>query len=242
MSSTAVPPRPLVPRSRNARQGVSASAQLRAGRRDAEQVLSPELALVDPALAASARAQLPEPPSWEVALEQRPPVVAAPAPAGRARKAFPRAGTLAAALTCIAAVSLPLSASEKSSVLVERGLGPVRTPPALTHRARTQPAPPAPAPKPAPAAPAAGPTFAWAPEPGAIGYEVQFFKGPTRVLLLRTTKPRLSLPSRWRYAGRRFQLTSGRYRWYVWALHRGRSAKHPVKDGKAIYASAWTLP
>jgi hypothetical protein len=96
---------------------------------------------------------------------------------------------------------------------------------------------------PTPAAAGTSPTFAWAPEPGAVGYEVQFFRGQTRILVRRTVAPRLSLPRQWVYGGQRMRLTPGTYRWYVWPLRRSaHPGRPPVKQHKAAYASLWTWP
>lgn len=87
------------------------------------------------------------------------------------------------------------------------------------------------------------PTFVWAPQAGAIGYEVQFFKGQNRILVRRTSKPRLSLPPHWVYEGRRVELTAGHYRWYVWPIRPSKGPAQPeAKQPKAIYASTWIWP
>jgi hypothetical protein len=64
-------------------------------------------------------------------------------------------------------------------------------------------------------------TLAWAPVAGATGYELQLFRGSKRVLVERTTRPRFTLPGRWRHAGRTVRLEPGKYRWRVWALSSG---------------------
>jgi len=74
-------------------------------------------------------------------------------------------------------------------------------------------------------------TFAWAPVRNARGYSVEFFRGGRRIFVARTVKPRLTLPVRWTYRARRYRLTPGEYRWYVWPLARSRSG---IERGKAI--------
>jgi hypothetical protein len=61
-------------------------------------------------------------------------------------------------------------------------------------------------------------TLAWAPAKGALGYEVQLFRGSQRVLLMRTRDPSLRLGATWRYEGRLIRRQRGTYRWYVWPL------------------------
>ena len=72
-----------------------------------------------------------------------------------------------------------------------------------------------------PVATTAAKTLAWAPASGAVGYEVQLFRGSKRVLLIRTSHPRLQLGSSWRYEGRLVRRRGGAYRWYVWPLFQG---------------------
>ena len=71
------------------------------------------------------------------------------------------------------------------------------------------------------AATTAAKTLAWAPASGAVGYEVQLFRGARRVLLMRTSRPSLQLGSSWRYEGRLVRRQGGTYRWYVWPLFQG---------------------
>jgi hypothetical protein len=98
--------------------------------------------------------------------------------------------------------------------------------------------PPAPSPPPA-TAPAAktaeARTFAWAPAPGATGYEVQLFRGDDRVLVERTEQTRLKIGPRWTYEGRGMALEPGRYRWYVWPLGAGGTRSDtPVVQARVL--------
>jgi hypothetical protein len=82
------------------------------------------------------------------------------------------------------------------------------------------------------------PPFVWSRVPGAHSYDVQFFRGNERVLVATTRDVRIVLSRRWSYRGRRFGLTPGRYRWYVWPLFRaGRS----VRRGKAIVQATFVV-
>lgn len=70
-------------------------------------------------------------------------------------------------------------------------------------------------------------------------YEVQFFRGSSRVFVKRVDTPRLTLPSRWRYAGRDQTLEPGVYRWYVWSLRNGAGG---LRDDKPVVQAAFTIP
>lgn len=64
----------------------------------------------------------------------------------------------------------------------------------------------------------APPLLRWVWIPGATFYNVQLFRGPTRIKVM-TAWPaanRLQLSSRWVYAGHRHRLVPGIYRWVVW--------------------------
>lgn len=79
--------------------------------------------------------------------------------------------------------------------------------------------------------------FAWAPSPGAVGYEIQFFRGTERVLSRRVAGPRLALPHRWRYAGKAQALKAGTYRWYVWPL-RGST---PIRSREPVVQASFRV-
>jgi hypothetical protein len=69
------------------------------------------------------------------------------------------------------------------------------------------------------------PLLAWASVPKAAYYNVQLIRG-RKVLSAWPTRPRLRLQRSWVYGGRRYRLTPGRYRWYVWPGLEPRSAGH----------------
>ena len=70
--------------------------------------------------------------------------------------------------------------------------------------------------------------FAWAPVSGASGYHVEFFRGSTRVFADDTTDPLLTVPAEWKLDGSKRALRPGTYRWYVWPMIEGRRQPHAV--------------
>ncbi|MDQ2910006.1 MAG: hypothetical protein M3R39_03175, partial [Actinomycetota bacterium] len=63
---------------------------------------------------------------------------------------------------------------------------------------------------------ASKPVLGWDAVRGASYYHVQLFRGAKRILAAWPSGPELVLPAAWRWAGHRYRLTHGRYRWYVW--------------------------
>ncbi len=59
------------------------------------------------------------------------------------------------------------------------------------------------------------PVFSWVAVRGATYYDFELFRGAERVFTGRPHEPRLTLPSTWTYAGRRFTGAPGSYRWLV---------------------------
>jgi hypothetical protein len=70
--------------------------------------------------------------------------------------------------------------------------------------------------------------FAWAAVSGASGYHVEFFRGSTRVFADETTGPLLTVPAQWSLDGSRRSLRPGTYRWYVWPIVGDRRQSHAV--------------
>lgn len=64
---------------------------------------------------------------------------------------------------------------------------------------------------------AANPTLRWGPVRGADYYNVQLFRGSKRIYAAWPKMHQLGLPASWKWSGHVFRLTTGRYRWYVWA-------------------------
>jgi len=59
------------------------------------------------------------------------------------------------------------------------------------------------------------PLLRWATVPKAAYYNVQLFRGRTKILSLWPARTTLRLERTWAFAGRRHTLAPGRYRWYV---------------------------
>ena len=60
------------------------------------------------------------------------------------------------------------------------------------------------------------PILRWAAKRGASYYHVQLFRGSKRIFASWPTTHQLGLPAAWRWAGHRYRLRPGHYRWYVW--------------------------
>ena len=80
-------------------------------------------------------------------------------------------------------------------------------------------------------------TFVWPPVRAATSYRVEFFRRGRKIFKASPVKPRLELPLRWTYKGRRFRLIAGTYRWRVRPAF-GRSS---TRLGKPITISSWTV-
>jgi flavin reductase (DIM6/NTAB) family NADH-FMN oxidoreductase RutF len=68
------------------------------------------------------------------------------------------------------------------------------------------------------------PKLVWFAVEDATYYNVQLFRGNVKILSAWPTKPALVLKAKWSYDKRRFRLTPGTYRWYVWPGFGARSA------------------
>jgi hypothetical protein len=80
------------------------------------------------------------------------------------------------------------------------------------------------------------PLLAWRRVPRASYYNVQLFRGGTKVLSAWPTRTRLQLRQRWTFLGRTQQLAPGRYRWYVWPrLGRGAKARYGTLLGQSTF-------
>jgi hypothetical protein len=209
-------------------------------------VVSPELALVDPELAAWARARLPTrltdedlAPTPRV-VPLRPSRVADPVPvlqvsAGEAGPGTELEESAASGLGARGRIARALAAVVAGSLFVG-GLGggvasPTRSggPTAAQLSSATPPAAGRAAPLPSP--PASGRVFVWAPDPTASFYDFEVFRGPRRIYGARTTHARLLLPAHWTYGDRRQSLLPGAYHWLVWPL---RASGGDLRRGQTL--------
>ena len=196
------------------------------------EIVSPELALVDPELARRAREWLPEPGEKEALasvptrIELAPvPPTATSLPETPIRRTHPRRRRYVARL---AAVALILAAILLlADVQVEIG----KTPASADTQMRIMAIVPS-APKETPAdAKAARKVhrFAWAPLEDAEGYRMALYRGDRKIFAAGTVAPAVHVPGRWEFAGRTHTLVPGDYRWYVWPVVSGEVGE-PVVD------------
>jgi hypothetical protein len=82
------------------------------------------------------------------------------------------------------------------------------------------------------------PLLRWPALRGASYYNVQVFRGRTKVLDAWPGHAHMKLRHHWKFAGRRFTLRPGRYRWYVWPGYGSRAAH---RYGSFIGQSSFVL-
>jgi len=210
--------------------------------RRAESAVSPELALVDPALGESERAQLvlPSPlprPGPELTWrrdERDRPAVAVHLQLGRFRdlgdtalelvRRRPRA-VAGGAIVLVAAAALAWNMGLHPGDSRSAGEG---TPPGTVAPSPTTVREPAAAPNAAPR------RFAWAPVENADGYHVELFLGSDRVFSANSKQPSLTVPAHWTFRGERRSLAPGDYQWYVWPVVSGTRAPNAVVRAKLV--------
>jgi hypothetical protein len=84
----------------------------------------------------------------------------------------------------------------------------------------------------------APPKLSWVASAGARYYNVQLFRGSTKVLSAWPGENYLALRKTWKQRGQRYRLTRGTYRWYVWP---GIGPKADSKYGALIGTSSFTI-
>lgn len=223
-----------------------------------ETVLSPELVLVDAALAARVRLELPPPADTLARLDAlietsrmaslarrnmeaprgRAPELVATRPttrvARRRSRAFAGGVAAGAALFCalLLGVRVDLRGSPAGADTSSGDVPAAVVPPTPTSEEATIPQPRIdPTPRTTEPAPQ---RFAWAPAPDASGYHVELFRGSAKVFESDTTQPSVTVPARWKYDGRRDSLRPGDYRWYVWPLVSGRRAARAIVQARLV--------
>jgi HYR domain len=82
------------------------------------------------------------------------------------------------------------------------------------------------------------PRLVWVRVANADYYNVQLFRGSTKVLSVWPISNRFALPRTWSYGGRRHSLTAGLYRWYVWA---GFGPRSLARYGPVLGESTFTV-
>jgi hypothetical protein len=82
------------------------------------------------------------------------------------------------------------------------------------------------------------PKLVWLRNAEASYYNVQLFRGSTKILSIWPVKPAMTLKRTWKYDGRRFTLTRGTYRWYVWP---GFGARANVDYGELMGSRSFQI-
>lgn len=82
----------------------------------------------------------------------------------------------------------------------------------------------------------APPTLVWVPASKATYYNVQLFRGSTKVLSAWPSRNQFRVPRLWRYRGQRYRLQAGSYHWYVWP---GLGPRRAAKYGRVLGQSSF---
>jgi hypothetical protein len=82
------------------------------------------------------------------------------------------------------------------------------------------------------------PLLEWTAVHRATYYNVQLYRGRTKVLSRWPATSRLQLKSQWKFDRRHYHLRPGKYRWFVWPGFRRRSA---ARYGRLIGSATFTI-
>jgi len=82
------------------------------------------------------------------------------------------------------------------------------------------------------------PNLTWTTTPNANYYNVQLFRGKTKILSAWPTKPTLTLQPHWTYTKTTYHLTPGTYHWYVWP---GYGPRPNAKYGPMLGTSTFII-
>jgi hypothetical protein len=82
------------------------------------------------------------------------------------------------------------------------------------------------------------PKLVWAPNAEAAYYNVQLYRGQAKILSTWPVGASVKLKRSWRYAGRRYTLAKGVYRWYVWP---GFGARAKVDYGELLGSKTFAM-
>ena len=192
------------------------------------EVISPELALVDPVLAEAARARLRDP---GTALSSRrsagitrasaawiPDEVDEPVRHGASGRTL--IGIAAMTILAVLLFDVRVDVGKQRASAETQAINPASAkPPSRRSRSSKPDKPPATTARPRRTrSKPTGQRFAWAPVAGATGYSIEFFRGANRVFAHKTRRPALTVPARWSYGGTSRTFQPGEYRWYVWPI------------------------
>jgi hypothetical protein len=82
------------------------------------------------------------------------------------------------------------------------------------------------------------PLLRWIAINGADYYNVQLFRGTTKILTIWPLKNKFVLRRTWKFSGRKITLTPGTYHWYVWP---GFGARTAVRYGNMLGSSSFSM-
>jgi len=82
------------------------------------------------------------------------------------------------------------------------------------------------------------PLLRWIATKGADYYNIQLFRGTTKILSVWPLKSQFVLHRTWKFGGRKITLTQGTYQWYVWP---GFGARTAVRYGNMLGASSFAM-
>jgi hypothetical protein len=84
----------------------------------------------------------------------------------------------------------------------------------------------------------AGTALRWNADKSATYYNLQLYRGTRKVLSTWPVGTSFRLPKTWSYAGHRFNLTRGKYKWFVWP---GRGPRAQAKYGALLGSSTFVV-
>jgi hypothetical protein len=84
----------------------------------------------------------------------------------------------------------------------------------------------------------APPLLAWRAVPRATYYNVQLYRNGRKILTVWPSATSVRLQRAWRFDGRTYRLTPGRYRWYVWP---GFGARSATRYGKLLGSRTFVM-
>jgi len=80
-------------------------------------------------------------------------------------------------------------------------------------------------------------SLAWAPVARATAYHVELFRGSSKVFVADPVHARAKIPVRWAFGGRARALRPGTYRWYVWPVIAGARASTATVQAQLAVSS-----